>query len=81
MNAVSRIIMTSIPNDMRDNNSDQGHTANLSSVSSEFTYLSGNKRIIPHISEPNNTQRQSFHRLKKNKSNHDPFKDLKKGTK
>ena len=72
--------MSSTTRDVQDNNSAEGHTANLSSVSSELTSLSGDKRPVPRVNESNDSQRQSFHKKKKNKSNPDQFNGNKKET-
>ena len=71
--------MPSKSHDVQDNNSAEGYTANLSSVSSELTSLSGDKRPIPHINESTDSQRQSYHRGG-DKSNMDPLKAIRKKT-
>ena len=57
--------MSSLTRDVQDNNIAEGHTANLSSVSSELTSLSGDKRPAPRVNESNDSQHQSFHKKEK----------------
>ena len=59
--------MSSLNRDVQDNNSAEGHTANLSSVSSELTSLSGDKRPVATVNESNDSRRQSIRKKKKTK--------------
>ena len=62
---VDNVIMSFLNRDLQDNNSAEGHTANLSSVSSELTSLSGDKRPVATVNKSSDSQRQSIHKKKK----------------